>query len=230
MWYDPYVPWLIHMWYDPFTWGMIPVIPAMTQLCICSSLMHVCRDLFMWDKTHSYETWLMHTWHDVFICDMTHAYMTWLMCMCHDSNSCDSCLCICSSLVQMCRDWFICDMTDLYETWLKHIWRDSCIRDMTHSYVPWLKYLWFLFVHLQKLQADADWLPPCICETWLIHMCHDSFACLLLISHHHVSVRHDSCMCAMTHLYVCCWLVTTMYLWDMTHAYVLWLICMSAAD
>ena len=34
------------------------------------------HDSFIWDTTHSYETWLIHMWHDSFIWDTAYAYVT----------------------------------------------------------------------------------------------------------------------------------------------------------
>ena len=48
------------------------------------------HDSFIWDMTHSCETWLLHMRHDSFIWDMTHSYETWLLHMRHDSFIWDS--------------------------------------------------------------------------------------------------------------------------------------------
>jgi len=110
------------------------------------------HDSFIWDMTHSCETWLIHVRYDSFIWDMPHSYETWLIHMRHDS--------------------FMWDMIHLYETCLIHMRHDSFIWDMTHSYETWL-------VHMcqtersesqERLKATTHSY-----ETWRIHMGHDSF-------------------------------------------------------
>ena len=106
-------------------------------------LIHLSNDVFIWDMTPPYVTWMsltegipscipfltLLTPHlESLICDMTYLYVTWRICMWHDV--------------------FVCDMTYLYATWLICMWHDvficplrqgpfplaSHLCDMTHSH------------------------------------------------------------------------------------------------
>ena len=90
--------------------------------------------IFIWDMTHSYETWLTHMRHDSCMWDVTPSYETWLIYVRHDL--------------------FIYDTTRLCETWLIRMRHDSFICDMTHSCVTWLihmrhdSFMWVVYIYM----------------------------------------------------------------------------------
>ena len=75
------------------------------------------HDSFVWDTTHSYETWLIHMRPASFIWDLTQSYETWLSHMGHDS--------------------VIWDLTHSYETWLSNIESVLHHRRATHPCSRW---------------------------------------------------------------------------------------------
>jgi len=69
----------------------IPLLhPSRTFSKVCCITVHFREsDLFTYDMTHLYVTWLMYMWHDSCICDMTYLYVTWLIYVWHVSLACD---------------------------------------------------------------------------------------------------------------------------------------------
>jgi len=126
------------MKYDLFTWNMTYSYETW--------LIHVKHDLFTWNMTHSHETWLIPMKHDLFTWNMTHSHETWLIPMKHDLFTWNMTYSHETWLIPMKHDLFLWNMTYSYETWLIHMKHDLFTCDETYSY-----------------------------ETWLIHMKHDLF-------------------------------------------------------
>jgi len=134
------------------------------------------------------------------------------------------------SLVRHVSLWWSCLIGQISETWLiraRHVtypceihmehdsfpWDMTGIWDMTHSYGTWLISMDYEARVIRMRHDSFMWDMTHSCETWLIHMGHDSFIW-------DISMGHDS----FTHFP---WEMTedkvsqlwVPFIWDMTHSY-----------
>ena len=97
---------------------------------------------------HMWEMIYSYVRRDSFICATWHIHM-------------------CDSLWGMAHSylwWRLMHICDVRGTWLIYMW------DMTH-HGTWLMHMW----HMTSSYESHD---SCICETWLMHVRHDSFICV----------------------------------------------------
>ena len=109
------------------------------------------------------------------------------------------------------------DMTLLYNAW-----HDSLICDTTHWYVTCLIDMWH-YSYRWSLMIKSTWVRdikschPWMNGTWLIHMWHGSYI---------LDVSRFCRPLSITHIYVWCNVGDDLYICDLTHWYVTWLIDM----
>jgi len=198
------------------------------------------------DTTHWYVTWLIDMWRVSLIRDVTHWNMTWLIDTWRDplmtwpidmwyqgtmllQLPTDMTHWYVTWLVDMWRDSLTFDMTRWYVTWLIDVWHDSLIWHMTHWYVTWLIDMW----HDSLICDMTHWYV-----TWLIDIAHNSLICNMTPGHDIASVGHwrqhqgadfvgptswwAYCRAGMVPWLICVWY--DLFIWDVTHLCVTWLI------
>ena len=152
------------------------------------------HDAFIWDMTHSYQTWLIHMRHDSFIWNMTHSYVTWLMHMRHDSFISDTSHSYMTWLIHMYS--IAGQMTYSYVPWLIRMRHDSFICDTSHSYVIWL-------IHVYSLARR----PPCLNAS-----CHVTYAQTHALELYHTRSSAAALKCVTSchvYIYTCTWVMDT---------------------
>jgi len=184
------------------------------------------HDSFVWDVTHSYETWLIHTRtkmrlsnrllrfvyrsgtcvsyvtclihmrHDSFVWDMPHSYETWLIHMRHDSFTRER-RCNCPTV-----DCILCSETN--DLWVMSHMDESCLTDewvMVTSHMDESCLIWMSHV-------SYEWVMSYMNESCLIWLCHVSYEWVM-------SHMNQSCLIWMSHVLI--WMSHVSYNWFMSH-------------